>query len=158
MVQASFAVAFLFDPGQFLALFVAQERFQRLISLAHDLADLRSGLGPDLLQLVHGAIKDRGDLCHLFRREIELGFDPVAHPLGRGMGMAPEAAVPLPAFMKSKEGAGDCPGQKGEDESRHPFPFPGGIPGSKTLLMAESAMAYSSPPNESLPMSGSESS
>ena len=106
-----------FDLLQFGALSVGQERLQSAIGLRRHLPNLEARLGANFLQLIVRMIEDRLDLGQLLRREIQLGFDPVANSISKSVLVMAEFGSPGPCLMKAEESAAGRAGNKSEDES-----------------------------------------
>ncbi len=142
--------ALVFSPALLLQFFelgslrVGQQWRESLIGFSGDLVHFCAGICPNFLQLLGGMIENRIHLRHLFRREVELGRDPIAHPFGEVVRMTPELSMPIARLMKSDKPANRATGQKGEDETCDELSFQRSVHGSKMLPIAESAMAYSS--------------
>ncbi|MEO8439844.1 MAG: hypothetical protein ABI540_06435 [Spartobacteria bacterium] len=142
MARPPVSVSIIFDPSQFFALLVAQERFQRLIGLSHYLTHFGAGFSANLLQLFTCAVEDRLDFRKLLLSQIELAIDAIAQALGEKMGVVSVIGSPLPGVMKSEKAAGRAAGEKGEDESRDEFCLEGRTHGSTALSITLSAIAY----------------
>ena len=106
-----------FDHLQLGPLSIGQQRLQCPVGLHRHLPNLETRLGSNFLQLIVRMIEDRLDLGQLLRREVQLGFDPVADSISKSVWVMAKFGSPGPRLMKAEESAARCPGNKSEDES-----------------------------------------
>ena len=81
------AVMAFFDSLQFLALLFGNDGRHLPVSFCYDLVDAPAGVAPDLLELLGGVIEDWRDFRDLFRRQIKLSLQSLAHVLANHCAM-----------------------------------------------------------------------
>src|SRR6266581_5316523 len=130
------------DLLQFKALFVCKIRSHLPMRFHHDFMNASAGVASYLFQLRCRLIDDRRNLGDLFGCQIEVLAKPFLHSSAYQFRMV-KFKEKMPSVQSSKEGAGNSPGDKHEDEPRNEFPLQRAVHFKNSSWITESAIANS---------------
>jgi hypothetical protein len=111
-----------FDALQFLALLFSNNGCQLPVSFGHDFVDAPAGIAPDLLELRSGVIDDWRHLGNLFRRQIKLSLQSLAHSLANHSAVMSHEEK-MPCVRRAHKSARHSTGEKNEEETGDQFPL-----------------------------------
>ena len=111
----------LLDLLQFLTLFIREIGSHLLVRLGHNIVHAPPGVSPNVSELRCRVVDNRRNFGDLFRRQVEIGAEPLFHPRADPFRVM-KFKEKMPGIRCPEKCAANCPGEEHENESRNEFP------------------------------------